>query len=379
MLCGGVYLLESGLVLLVILSMVAVLIITILMQYCYNSKLKHKIKNINKLKDSLYYVADRISMINNEEEIYKEILEAAVALVPTASKGSILMMEEDGKFHYKVVKGFNEKLNEIALDKEDIFLYHMNNFEETAIIKNPTNIYERVASINAITSLSNLNVLEIGSTISAPIYIDGKLVGVINVDSDDKKRGFTEDDRILMNHIKNELQLALKNSFIKNSLRYLANFDELTGSFNRRYFKQILEIELNRIREDDTEACIVFIDVDDFKYINDTYGHIVGDEALKFFSGALRNSIRSTDIYARMAGDEFVVLFLGCNENVAEQRMHNIKEKISKERLGKVKIEFSYGITYVNKDSAFTSESILNEADKKMYENKRCKVVRSIR
>lgn len=351
----------------------------IFLQYHSNRKLKLQIENINRIKDSLYYVADKVSMISNEEEIYKHILDAAVELIPGASKGSILIIEEDGKFHFKAVKGFTEKLKEMALEKEEIFLYNLNNFTETAIIQNPIKLDERIVNSDNISSLKNLNALGMSCTISSPIYIDGNLIGLINVDSIESKRVFSNEDKALMNYIKNELQLALKNSFIKSSLTYLANFDELTGIFNRRYFRQILEIELNRIKEENLEACIVFIDVDDFKYINDTYGHSAGDDALRMFSSILKNSIRSTDIYARMSGDEFVVLFLGCNEDITDERMINIKNRLSKERLGKVKLDFSYGITYINKDTKLTSDSVLNEADKKMYENKRCKIIRSIK
>lgn len=351
----------------------------IFFQYHINSKLNQKISNINRIKDSLYYVADKVSMTSNEQEIYKHILDAAVELIPGASKGSILIIEGDGKFHFKAVKGFTEKLKDMTLEKEEIFLYNLNNFTETAIIENPMKLDEDIVTSDNIASLKNLNVLSMSCTISSPIYIDGNLIGIINVDSTENKRVFSNEDKALMNYIRNELQLALKNSFIKSSLTYLANFDELTGIFNRRYFRQILEIELNRIKEENSEACIVFIDVDDFKYINDTYGHSAGDDALRMFSDILKNSIRSTDIYARMSGDEFVVLFLGCNEAVAAERMINIRNRLSKEKFGKVKIDFSYGITYINKDIKLTSDSILNEADRKMYENKRCKVIRSIR
>lgn len=353
--------------------------VSIFLQHHNNSKLKLQIKNINKIKDSLYYVSDRISMISNEEEIYNHILNTAVDLIPGASKGSILIIEEDGKFYFKAVKGFNEKLKGICLEREEVFLYNLNKFQETAIIKNPTKFDEEIVSSENISSLKGLDAFEISCTISSPIYIDEKLIGLINVDSMENKKVFTDDDKALMNYIKNELQLALKNSLIKNGLRYLANFDELTGSFNRRYFRQVLEVELNKIREEDSEACVVFIDVDDFKYINDTYGHRIGDEALRLFSDILKNSIRNTDVYARMSGDEFVVLFLGCNESVANERMRNIKERLYKERLGTVKIDFSYGINYINKDTRLTPDSILNEADKKMYEDKRCKIIRSVR
>lgn len=358
---------------------IIVLTTVIIFQYDYNCRLKLKINTINKTKDSLYFVADRVSMLSDEEEIYKHILEAAVDLIPGATNGSILIIDEDGRFHFKAVKGFTEELKNMALGREEVFLYSLNNFTETAIIKEPMKLDEKIVNLDNVSSLKKLDVLEISCTISSPIYIDGKLIGLINVDSTERKKVFTDEDKALMNYIKNELQLALKNSYIKNSLRYLVNFDELTGSFNRRYFRQVLEAELNDIKKQNAEACVVFIDVDDFKRINDTFGHRTGDEALKLFSYILKNNIRNTDIYARMAGDEFVVLFRNCNETVADERMRNIKDKLSKERLGRINVDFSYGITYINKDTKLTPDGILNEADEKMYENKRFKVLRNIK
>lgn len=351
------------------------LICIISIQYDNMKQIKVKIKSIDKTKDSLYIITEKISNTNDEKEIYGYILNTAVELIPNASKGSILIMGEDGRFHFKALEGFSEKISNVSLSKEEAFLYNINNFAETAIIKNPRKFDERVVKKPNIETFKRTEALNICSTISSPIYLDGTLIGLINVDSIDPGRMFTEEDKILMNYIKNELQLALKNSYIKNKLTYLAHFDELTGLYNRRYFKILFEEAINKIHKNDLQACFVFIDIDDFKYINDTFGHNAGDDTLKLFCEILKENIKGDDIYARMSGDEFVILYLNCSEELAVVKMEKIREALQKQNIDNIgfKVDFSFGITPLDSKIKASADSILSCADKKMYENKRSK------
>ena len=119
---------------------------------------------------------------------------------------------------------------------------------------------------------------------------------------------------------------------------------------------------------------LIFIDVDKFKNINDTYGHKVGDEILKEVSKLLMNSTRKGDLVARFGGDEFLVL-LPCIKKyedikIVESRIQSIKDKTLKLGEIEIKISLSLGISAYPKDGN-NIEELITKADKKMYIQKR--------
>ena len=90
--------------------------------------------------------------------------------------------------------------------------------------------------------------------------------------------------------------------------KQLSYKDSLTGLYNRRYFHEILDIEFKRIRRDNSFISLLFIDVDNFKRINDTYGHKYGDHVLVKLSNILKKEIRDVDIVSRWGGEELLLL-----------------------------------------------------------------------
>ncbi len=355
---------------------IAFISIVVILQYFEIKRTNRKLALIEKVRNTLYQVAEKIIKINSEEEVYTLILDTAIELIPHASRGSILLIEEDSQFHFKIIKGYSEELKSLSLKREEVYLYNLNNFSETAIIKNPNKFDENVIKSEKIERMNEMEVLDISCTMSTPIYIDDKLIGIINVDSTSKGKTFTNEDVALMNYIKNELQLALKNSVIQNKLKFMANFDELTGLYNRRHFKHFLIKELSKIKRYKTESCLALIDLDDFKFINDNYGHNMGDKALKFFADVLRANLRKSDIYARMSGDEFVILFVNCSKQNAVERLESIRKVSLEQKLGNLTISFSYGVSQINSDLELTPDDIFGTADKEMYCDKKTKLDR---
>lgn len=352
---------------------IILLVLLVFLFVYYDLLLSKKIQYLNLTRDVLYNVSEKVSNSDEECEIYKYILDAAVELIPYATKGSVIILEEDGQFHFKALNGYNENIKKISLSQEELYLSKINNFKNTAIIDNPQRFDEDNVHYNKVDTLKNYRAIDIFCTISSPIYIDNKLMGVVNVDSDKKSKTFNEKDAKLMNHIKNELQLALKNTVIRNRLTYMANYDELTGLFNRRYIKHLLGIEIENINNGNACACIAFIDIDNFKLINDTYGHDVGDKTLRAFSDVLRENIKVTDIYGRLSGDEFLILYKNCSINTAETRINEIKNKLRHIDIKDATISFSYGLYFIDDSNKLSNEEILKNVDEKMYLNKKSK------
>ncbi len=156
----------------------------------------------------------------------------------------------------------------------------------------------------------------------------------------------------------------------------LATLDELTGISNRRGFTTLAQNSLSLCARQGMQATLAFIDLNDFKMINDRFGHAEGDMALIAFANQMKNTFRDSDIFARLGGDEFVVLFTNTSIKFANEIITRFRKSIdayNKEAGRGYDISFSEGIVEVKCDKNSSMESLLNQADTLMYEQKPAK------
>ncbi len=144
--------------------------------------------------------------------------------------------------------------------------------------------------------------------------------------------------------------------------------DELTGLHNRRYFTNELAVYLDKR----LQFSLCFIDLDNLKYTNDEFGHTIGDDYLKLVAKTINLERRTSDIVARIGGDEFVVVFFNCNREKALNKLISINEQLHKQSK-EFEMSISYGVIEVNTNNECDLETILNQADALMYERKRKK------
>ena len=180
-------------------------------------------------------------------------------------------------------------------------------------------------------------------------------------------------------------QLESENMLLKERIKHLESqlgIDQLTGTSNRSVFENELEHFLKIIRGETeehrapaerlTEVSLIFVDLDHFKQINDTYGHPAGDEVLRRVSAFLMDSVRETDIVARVGGEEFVVLMPGADESVAARDADTFRMKISQmefEKHPKLRVTASFGVS--SSKSSQSAKDLYEKADKALYEAKR--------
>lgn len=155
-------------------------------------------------------------------------------------------------------------------------------------------------------------------------------------------------------------------------LREQVCVDELTGIFNRRGILNMLERETNRLSHNGTPLGILLVDVDDFKHINDTYGHITGDEVLRAIGKVLHCSIRRSDAVGRIGGDEFLVVLPGVDEAQAHQVADRIRAGINDIAIADsgVRVSASIGVA-VSQAHGGSSGRLIDDADRSMYRRKR--------
>jgi diguanylate cyclase (GGDEF)-like protein len=146
----------------------------------------------------------------------------------------------------------------------------------------------------------------------------------------------------------------------------LARTDYTTGIANKRLFFELALLEIKKAHRYRHPLTVVYIDVDDFKDINDTWGHSVGDKFLKISAEAIKNNIRETDIIARIGGDEFVILLPGSGYDTAQIVINRVKKQLLLAIKHQWNATFSIGaVTFINPPNSV--DEMLQKADHLMY------------
>jgi diguanylate cyclase (GGDEF)-like protein len=156
-------------------------------------------------------------------------------------------------------------------------------------------------------------------------------------------------------------------------LRNLSLTDELTGLNNRRGFMILATALLKFARRAGHPLCLLYIDLDSLKPINDTYGHAAGDAAITDFANILTETFRDSDVIGRMGGDEFVVLTIEATESDLNSIQARLQSNVDTYNLQSERghaLAFSLGVIRVDLDSPLTMEALLSEADAAMYKHK---------
>ncbi len=170
------------------------------------------------------------------------------------------------------------------------------------------------------------------------------------------------------------LRLVVKVNLTEEKLFALSITDELTGMYNRRYFIDLAGHEQAKAQRYGDVFTVALLDIDDFKNINDTYGHQIGDLALVQAAKMCKENIRLPDICARYGGDEFVFLFPATGKEKARMCLERISVDISSNPVQhdsiKIKIHVSIGLTEVS-NNGLVLDDVLREADMALYQAKR--------
>lgn len=172
------------------------------------------------------------------------------------------------------------------------------------------------------------------------------------------------------------LRDVTRNVQLRENLRKLSLTDELTGLYNRRGFLNLAQQRLNATSQVNGAIMLLFIDLNDMKWINDTFGHQEGDAALIETAIILKETFRESDIIGRIGGDEFAILVLEAYKNSGEiltTRLQDNLDACNAQQDRRYNLSISIGITYYDPECPCSVTDLLNRADQLMYEQKRCK------
>lgn len=219
---------------------------------------------------------------------------------------------------------------------------------------------------------------EVASLAILPLVVDGKLLGSLNLGSASAGRYDPEKDNFFLRQLAVKASISLSSVMAHEQVRFLASRDALTHLRNRRELEEIIEQELSRARRHGTPLALVFIDCDDFKRVNDTYGHDCGDCYLKHVADGLTALIRRSDTAFRFAGDEFVLLLPNQNLAGAEVIAARIREELAQQPLQyqgqQIPVRFSYGVASLEELEDWSLRALLRQADQRLYAMKSLKL-----
>ncbi|MGA8179874.1 MAG: GGDEF domain-containing protein [Desulfobacterales bacterium] len=171
---------------------------------------------------------------------------------------------------------------------------------------------------------------------------------------------------------KDARQMAKKVAYFQRA----ATKDGLTGLFNRSAFDIRIDDALKMATQQGEPVSLILFDVDNFKWINDTLGHVAGDKVLKIVADCLRNAFRKNDFIARYGGDEFAVVVEKLDPDIAKMKIVNFREDLKKKRffshqVGDINVTVSAGVAF--SDSEDSAEDLIHRADENMYRSKQKK------
>ena len=254
------------------------------------------------------------------------------------------------KKELKILSKLNEEI-------KDIWQKKIKNNMEIENLKFP-------AVVNSLFSINNKPV------IAWPIIINNTLSACTFLEVENEYiQEYIEQGSLYIPHI----HLGTERLFLFLEMKEKSRTDSLTGIYLRRYFLEKLEIEIKRAKRYKTKFHILMLDIDFFKKVNDTYGHLAGDKVLIEISKTIQKNIRPIDVLCRYGGEEFIILINNLSDDEVYDMAQNIRKEIRKIKFNVNDLYFSVTISIgVSKyKESFNCDEIISIADKALYEAKK--------
>lgn len=291
------------------------------------------------------------------EELLKKIL-----LITDFSSGWLLF-KEDSTFSLKTSSGISERLKKAISEGALSQLC-----SDLIKIRDPLYFLEA----HDVSKYETIRKEGISLLTAVPLTYNTKLMGLLFLASQRKgEKGLDFDAVALLSLVGNHVSLIIDKIKLFHETERLSITDSLTGLYNTRYFYRQLDVEIARANRYGHSFSLILFDIDNFKFLNDTYGHQAGDDVLHELAGILKTISRETDIVVRYGGEEFIIILPNTSEHETVNLADRIRVMVEKtpflvDRSGGVTITLSGGVASYPQNAADAS-SLLYAADSALY------------
>lgn len=333
-----------------------------------SEELEKRIQVRTRELSALYAITSTVSSSLDLNRVLNNALDKALETT-RAQMGALYLIDDERKYlsltaHRGYPSEFLEETTRIELSSGNGLI------EKVAISGKPAII----GDTSEHPDVGKTTLLEARSLAVIPLRSGGRVLGVLELVSR-KRHNFPPEEAALLSAIGDQIGIAVDNARLFEETRRFSVTDALTGVYNRHYLNQMFEREIKRAKRQNTKLSVLMADIDDLKYYNDRFGHLVGDEILKEIAWILAKTVRETDVVTRYGGDEFLILMPDTDEPEAHVALSRIDKALEEwNRSGGFEgttVNLSMGVKTADRANL---DGIIKAADEEMYRRKRRRI-----
>jgi diguanylate cyclase (GGDEF)-like protein len=315
---------------------------------------------------SFMEIASASAVAEDLDGVLERIAHALGRLFPV--DGATLALREEGQIVVREVlgKGTDETRESERLPEDDSHLMGRVILRDRPVWRNDVGAELRFREPSGRGLLSDMTI---------PLRARGRVMGAFRVGSR-RRHSYDPEDFEVLQRCADLTAVAVETQRLLLATRRLSEQDGLTGVFNHRYFLTLLQQEVQRVHRTGRSLSLLMIDIDDFKRINDTHGHPIGDQVLRHVSQLVGRLLRRSDTVARYGGEEFAALLPEATLEEARSVAETLRSGVERSRVTvpdlpiRLSVTISLGVAALPGDAAGASELVL-AADRGLYEAKR--------
>ncbi len=320
----------------------------------------------NEELETLVEIGKALTSCLDLREILGVIMEKVGQLLRPKTWSLLLVDEHTGDLTFEIaVSPAAERLKDIRLRKGEGIAGWVALHGEPLLIPNVARDERFAPKVDAVARFNTRSI------VCVPLKSKNRILGVIELVNSLEESRFSEADLKILSTIADYAAIAIENARYVERVRELVVTDDLTGLYNSRYLLDLLDYEIDRARRYGYPVSLVFLDLDFFKDVNDTYGHLVGSRLLAEVGRLIRGQIRKADVAIRYGGDEFVVVLPNTpKEGAVTMATHlrtRLRDQYFLEDEGyRIRLTASFGVATFP-DDAETKLALIRMADRAMY------------
>ena len=299
-------------------------------------------------------------------EILKKIMETIGDYFRPTNWSLLLLDESTNELRFEVAVGkVSERIKDIRIKKGEGIAGWVALHGEPVLV---SDVRKDPRFLQTVDKVSNFAT---ESIIAVPMKIKDKVLGVIELINKEEINPLSKRDLEVLTTVADYAAIALENSRNYQRIQELTITDDISGLYNSRYLHQIIKNEIDTYERYHNPFSIIFFDLDLFKQVNDTYGHLVGSQMLHKVAKVILKIIRRVDLAVRYGGDEFVVVLPQANKKQAHAAAKRLRNAINAEVYFaeegfNIRITASFGVATYGDDAA-SKEELLRAVDEAMY------------